>query len=146
LLPFCYPISLAARLFTAARSASSTRAAASACIPGRSVPQAGRRYFDLGRGASYAAAARGEIPVIRIGRKIRVPVTALDRMLERAGEGGVQQRPASSEGFIGDTHKSCTHPTLAPLFRPVWKHCIHQGRCRISRLGCSPRTFDHRSS
>jgi excisionase family DNA binding protein len=53
-----------------------------------SVPQAGRRYFDLGRGASYAAAARGEIPVIRIGRKIRVPVAALDRMLERAGEGG----------------------------------------------------------
>ena len=52
-----------------------------------SVPQAGRRYFDLGRGASYAAAARGEIPVIRIGRKIRVPVAALDRMLERAGEG-----------------------------------------------------------
>jgi excisionase family DNA binding protein len=51
-----------------------------------SVPQAGRRYFDLSRGASYAAAARGEIPVIRIGRKIRVPVAALERMLERAGD------------------------------------------------------------
>jgi hypothetical protein len=51
-----------------------------------SVPQAGRRYFDLSRGASYAAAARGEMPVIRIGRKIRVPIAALERMLERAGD------------------------------------------------------------
>jgi excisionase family DNA binding protein len=51
-----------------------------------SVPQAGRRYFDLSRGASYAAAARGELPVVRIGRKIRVPIAALERMLERAGD------------------------------------------------------------
>jgi hypothetical protein len=52
-----------------------------------SVPQAGRRYFDLGRGASYAAAARGEIPVIRIGRKLRAPIPALDQMLEQVGRG-----------------------------------------------------------
>jgi hypothetical protein len=63
-----------------------------------SVPQARRRYFDLGRGASYAAAARGEIPVIRIGRKLRAPVAALDRMLERAGEGEPSKGPASGEG------------------------------------------------
>jgi hypothetical protein len=44
-----------------------------------SVPEAGRRYFDLGRGASYAAAARGDIPVIRIGRKLRAPVAVLER-------------------------------------------------------------------
>ena len=49
-----------------------------------SVPEAGRRYFDLSRGASYAAAANGEIPTIRIGRRLRVPVMAMDRMLERA--------------------------------------------------------------
>jgi hypothetical protein len=63
-----------------------------------SVPQAGRRYFDLSRGASYAAAARGEIPVIRIGRKKRVPIPALDRMLEQAGPGVPSKGPASSEG------------------------------------------------
>jgi hypothetical protein len=51
------------------------------------VPEAGRRYFDLGRNASYEAARRGEIPTIRIGRLLRVPVVALERKLERAGEG-----------------------------------------------------------
>jgi len=45
------------------------------------VPEAGRRYFDLSRNASYEAARRGEIPVIRIGRLLRVPVMALERML-----------------------------------------------------------------
>jgi Helix-turn-helix domain len=51
-----------------------------------SVPQAGRKYFDLSRGAAYAAAARGDIPTIRIGRKLRVPIAALERLLERAGK------------------------------------------------------------
>ena len=50
-----------------------------------SVPRAGRQYFALSRGASYAAAARGELPVIRIGRKLRVPIIALEKMLEHAG-------------------------------------------------------------
>jgi hypothetical protein len=46
------------------------------------VPEAGRVYFDLGRNASYEAARRGEIPTIRIGRLLRVPVVALERKLE----------------------------------------------------------------
>jgi hypothetical protein len=50
-----------------------------------SVPEAGRRYFDLGRGASYAAAARGDIPTIRIGGKLRVPIIAIERKLELVG-------------------------------------------------------------
>ena len=49
-----------------------------------SVPEAGKRYFDLSRGASYQAAERGEIPTIRIGRLLRVPVRALEDMLDRA--------------------------------------------------------------
>jgi hypothetical protein len=49
-----------------------------------SVPEAGRQYFDLAKNASYAAAARGEIPVIKIGSKLRVPVVALERMLVEA--------------------------------------------------------------
>ena len=51
-----------------------------------SVPEAGRRYFGLCRNAAYVAAARGEIPTIRIGRLLRVPVRALERMLDRASE------------------------------------------------------------
>jgi Helix-turn-helix domain len=49
-----------------------------------SVPEAGRRYFDLGRNGSYEAARRGEIPTIRIGSRLRVPVIALERMLDEA--------------------------------------------------------------
>jgi Helix-turn-helix domain len=51
-----------------------------------SVPEAGQHYFGLGRNAAYAAAERGEIPTIRIGRLLRVPVRALEKMLDRAGE------------------------------------------------------------
>lgn len=50
-----------------------------------SVPEAGKRYFDLGRNAAYAAAERGEIPVIRVGRRLRVPVRAMERKLDEAG-------------------------------------------------------------
>jgi len=48
------------------------------------VPEAGRIYFDLGRNASYAAAARGEIPTIRVGRLLRVPIAAMEKLLEQA--------------------------------------------------------------
>ena len=46
------------------------------------VPEAGRRYFDLGRNASYEAARRGDIPTIRVGRLLRVPVVQMERKLE----------------------------------------------------------------
>jgi hypothetical protein len=51
-----------------------------------SVPEAGKRYFDLSRNASYAAAERGELPTVRIGRLLRVPVKALEQMLDKAGQ------------------------------------------------------------
>lgn len=47
-----------------------------------SVPEAGRR-LGLGRNAAYGAAARGEIPTIRLGRKLVVSVAMLDKMLGR---------------------------------------------------------------
>jgi excisionase family DNA binding protein len=47
-----------------------------------SVPEAGR-WLGIGRNAAYDAARRGEIPTIRIGRLLRVPVVALERMLAR---------------------------------------------------------------
>jgi hypothetical protein len=53
--------------------------------PTMSVPEAGEKYFGLGRNASYAAAARGDIPTIKVGGRIFVPVAALDRMLDKAG-------------------------------------------------------------
>jgi excisionase family DNA binding protein len=46
-----------------------------------SVPEAGR-WLGIGRNAAYEAARRGDIPTIRIGRLLRVPVVALERKLE----------------------------------------------------------------
>ena len=50
-----------------------------------SVPEAGQIYFDLSRNGSYEAAKRGEIPTIRVGRLLRVPVAAMERKLEQGG-------------------------------------------------------------
>ena len=50
------------------------------------VPEAGKKYFGLGRNGSYLAAERGDIPTIRVGRLLRVPVRAMEKMLDRAGE------------------------------------------------------------
>jgi excisionase family DNA binding protein len=55
-----------------------------------SVPEAGKKYFGLSRDGSYRAAERGEIPTIRIGRLLRVPVRVMERLLdgvERTGTG-----------------------------------------------------------
>jgi len=49
-----------------------------------SVPEAGEKYFGLSRNGSYNAASRGDIPTIKIGRLVRVPVRALEAMLDRA--------------------------------------------------------------
>ena len=48
------------------------------------VPDAGRIYFGLGRNASYDAAKRGDIPTIKVGRLLRVPIAAMERRLEQA--------------------------------------------------------------
>jgi excisionase family DNA binding protein len=45
-----------------------------------SVTEAGK-YLGLSRNSAYAAAARGEIPTIRVGKLLRVPVPAFERML-----------------------------------------------------------------
>jgi hypothetical protein len=50
-----------------------------------SVPAAGKRYYGLGRNGSYAAAKRGDIPVIQVGRLQRVPIAAMERKLAEAG-------------------------------------------------------------
>ena len=49
------------------------------------VPEAGA-LLGLSRNASYEAAARGDIPTIKIGRLLKVPKIAFDRMLEAAGQ------------------------------------------------------------
>jgi hypothetical protein len=50
------------------------------------VPEAGRKYLGLSRNGSYAAADRGEIPVIQVGRLKRVPIRAMEAMLDRVAQ------------------------------------------------------------
>jgi hypothetical protein len=51
-----------------------------------SVVEAGGIYFGLSRASSYAAAKRGDLPTLKIGKLIRVPVVAMEKMLEQAGK------------------------------------------------------------
>ena len=51
-----------------------------------SVPDAGRKYFGLSRNGSYDAAARGDIPTVRVGRLLRVPVRAMEAKLDAPPE------------------------------------------------------------
>jgi excisionase family DNA binding protein len=39
------------------------------------------KVLGVGRASAYAAIARGEVPVVRIGRRILVPRRALERLL-----------------------------------------------------------------
>ena len=50
-----------------------------------SVPEAGKLYLGIGRNTAYEAARTGQIPTIRIGRLLRVPVAAMEAILARAG-------------------------------------------------------------
>ena len=45
------------------------------------VEEAGRLCYGLCRNSAYAAAAKGEIPTIRIGRLLRVPTSKLREQL-----------------------------------------------------------------
>lgn len=64
------------------------------------VPEAGR-WFGLGRSASYAAAERGELPTIAIGRRLVVPVAKTLALLgipteplHASADGGAEGVPA----------------------------------------------------
>ena len=47
-----------------------------------SIPDVGRVCFGLARQASYAAAKKGDIPTIKVGRSLFVPTTALRKLLQ----------------------------------------------------------------
>jgi hypothetical protein len=66
-----------------------------------SVPDAGKKYFGLSRNGAYAAAERGELPTIRIGKLLRVPVRALEHMLDEA-----QPHTAESDGGCDHRRRS----------------------------------------
>ena len=52
--------------------------------PVLTIEEAGR-YLRLSRGSAYEAARRGDIPTLRIGRRLLVPRVALEKLLASAG-------------------------------------------------------------
>jgi hypothetical protein len=50
------------------------------------VEDAGRIYFGLSRNGSYDAAKRGDIPTIKVGRLLRVPIAAMERRIAECGQ------------------------------------------------------------
>jgi predicted DNA-binding transcriptional regulator AlpA len=50
-----------------------------------SVPAAGK-LLGLSRNASYEAAARGDLPTVRIGSRLFVPKRAMDELLNSAAD------------------------------------------------------------
>lgn len=49
--------------------------------PTISVPDAGRLFFGLARQAAYNAAKAGDLPTVKIGRRLVVPVAPLAEQL-----------------------------------------------------------------
>ena len=58
--------------------------------------QEAAKILGIGRDQAYNAARLGQLPVIKIGKRLLVSVPALERMLEEAG-----QRPGNGEGIRG---------------------------------------------
>jgi excisionase family DNA binding protein len=58
------------------------------------VPEVAAR-LGLSRNGAYEAVATGQIPSIRVGRRVLVPRAALDRMLEAAGKPARAAGPAA---------------------------------------------------
>lgn len=69
-----------------------------------SVPEAAEA-LGIGRDAGYAAARRGEIPTLRVGRRVLV---AVPRLLELLGADSKQGAEASSGLSSGETRETNT--------------------------------------
>jgi hypothetical protein len=101
-----------------------------------SVPEAGKEYFDLGRNASYDAARRGDIPTIKLGRLLRVPVVALEGMLERT----IAARPESRSAVLPSVGASQREPSTDG-FRTACSRSRDDDDFYVEPSWCSERLF-----
>lgn len=60
-----------------------------------SVEEAGR-ILGIGRGSAYRAARKGEIPTIRLGRRLLVPIAGLQALLGAKGDESGLSTPAGA--------------------------------------------------
>jgi excisionase family DNA binding protein len=56
------------------------------------VQEAGN-ILGISRSTAYEAVRRGELPVIRIGRRLVIPRVAVERLLKQAGQPGTLPGP-----------------------------------------------------
>jgi excisionase family DNA binding protein len=80
-------------------SATTTTATASGPLT-LTVEEAGR-LLGISRGAAYRAAACGQIPTIRLGRRLLVPTARLHQLLGLADHHNSVVDPASGETAVG---------------------------------------------
>lgn len=69
--------------------------------PTVSVEEAGE-IVGVGRSAAYEAARTGDIPTLKIGRRLLVPVARLRAML---GEDPTRDAPAANQGVSEDSSR-----------------------------------------
>src|SRR5262249_32636795 len=94
---------------------------------------------------AYAAAERGEIPVIKIGRLLRVPVRALERMAgSRQRAGGIEKPGDTLARAARPEERITSMSTIAPRQRGGSALAyVYDGRqCLDHVLGRGPKGFE----
>ena len=98
-----------------------------------SIPEAGRIYFGLSRNGSYEAAKRGELPVLKVGGKYRVPIVALEKMLDFSSPplaDPTQGKLRVSRALIGD--RQFQYPNKPPSI-PAFMGSTPLASCQRTR-------------
>jgi excisionase family DNA binding protein len=65
-------------------AAATTETSSAEALPAVLTMDEAAVLLRIGRNSAYEAARRGEIPTIRLGRRLLVPRVALERLLEQA--------------------------------------------------------------
>jgi excisionase family DNA binding protein len=86
------------------------------------VPEAGEQ-LGLSKSSAYEAAKRGDIPTIRIGRRLLVPCDAVDRLLSQAFEKAKTVAAAAAIVLLAILPIGSAKATNADLGRQVTIGC-----------------------
>jgi hypothetical protein len=81
------------------------------------IPEAGRFYFGLSRGGSYAAYHRGVFVTVRVGRNILVSIPGMNERIHRGynvkPENGCGTPVDDGSTLVDDAHTTATRDEAA---------------------------------